>query len=173
MIKHQAARECFTEKQVIHSSVWVLWEQKPGQEPKPHYLGKMPNLGKELAVQIRHYPGSVLSLIKIILEHRHIIKTINLIKRLLPEAYCLGSNCVSQEEMWADSRGGQAGMEGGRGFHLNRFRSALLNTPTESVSVLRSGRCPSSVYTVNGKILKYNCHSILRCVTLTVQNSPS
>jgi hypothetical protein len=26
--------------------VWVLWEHKPGQEPKPSYLGKMPNLAR-------------------------------------------------------------------------------------------------------------------------------
>lgn len=72
---------------MVYSKSMVPQEYKPGEEPKPCYLGNEPSLGRELTAQIHPYLGSMLSVIKIILEHRLISKTINLInERLLQKA---------------------------------------------------------------------------------------
>lgn len=87
MLNHRAAEVWFTEAAEVYSKSTVPQEHKPGEEPKPCYLGNEDGLGRELTAQIYPYLGSMLSVIKIILEHRHIIKTVNRIsERLLQKA---------------------------------------------------------------------------------------
>lgn len=90
---------------IFSKSVGPLGTQ-PGQEPKACSLGEMLNLGKELTVQIHHHLGSVLSLVQITLEHRHIIKTTNLICIAI-----VGEANVSPRRKYILTTGGQARME--------------------------------------------------------------
>lgn len=122
---------------IFSKSVGPLGTQ-PGQEPKACTLGEMLNLGKELTVQIHRHLGSVLSLIQITLEHRHIIKTTNLIKKILPEdCYYQGSKRIPQE-IHIDNRGASTYGEH-RG---NSFRSASFNTLAVCVCTLCLGDIP-------------------------------
>lgn len=66
-----------------YSKSLVPQEHKPGQEPTPCCLGNEPGLGRELTAPIHPYLGGMLSVIKSILEHRHVIQTVNLINQRL------------------------------------------------------------------------------------------
>lgn len=124
MLNHRAAKVRFTEAAVIYSKSVVPQEHKPGEELKSCYLGNEPGLGKELAAQIHPYLGSMLSVIKIILEHRHIIKTVNLIsKRLLQKAIVWEVIAFPRRKYILTT---EEGKHVGHKFHLNSLSSAHL-----------------------------------------------